>query len=140
MTNLAINMSKAVLLTFLLVLTPAMISRASAGSVQKSGAKDEQRIAGKWVRPDGGYVLELSNVKADGMIRAEYFNPRPIRVSSASWRTMEDRIQIFVELRDINYPGSTYTLLYDARQDRLLGYYYQAALGQTFDVLFLRKK
>jgi hypothetical protein len=79
-------------------------------------------------------------VKQDGMLRAAYFYPRPIHVAKAEWRRMADRIQVFVELRDVNYPGSTYTLIYEPKQDRFTGYYYQAVLGQTFDVVFLRKQ
>jgi len=113
---------------------------AVAGSNPKSTPKDEQRIAGKWLRPDGGYVLELSEVKKDGLLRAAYFNPRPIHVAKAEWWTMGEHIQVFVELRDINYPGSTYTLIYDSDDDRFTGYYYQAALGQTYDVVFVRQR
>jgi hypothetical protein len=34
--------------------------------------------------------------------------------------------------------NSTYTLVYDPKQDQLRGIYYQAALGQSFDVYFVR--
>jgi len=97
-------------------------------------------MAGKWLRPDGGYVLELSDVKPDGKLKAAYFNPRPINVAKAEWRSMAGRIQIFVELRDVNYPGSTYTLIYDPEKDRFNGYYFQAVQKQTFDVVFERMK
>jgi len=53
-----------------------------------------------------------------GKLKAAYFNPRPINVAKAEWRSMAGRIQIFVELRDVNYPGSTYTLIYDPEKDR----------------------
>ncbi len=46
----------------------------------------------------------------------------------------------FVELRAPNYPGSTYTLVYDQEQDQLRGTYFQAALGQNFDVYLVRRK
>ena len=101
---------------------------------------DYGRIAGKWLRPDGGYILELSDVKTEGKLKAAYFNPRPINVAKAEWRSMDGSIQVFVELRDVNYPGSTYTLIYDSEQDRLNGYYYQAVQKMTFDVVFIRKK
>ena len=117
---------------------------ASAESEKDGTAKpvqtDHGRIAGKWLRPDGGYVLELSDVKPEGKLKAAYFNPRPINVAKAEWRSVDDRIQVFVELRDVNYPGSTYTLIYDPEQDRLNGYYYQAVQKVTFDVVFVRKK
>ena len=101
---------------------------------------DYGRIEGKWLRPDGGYVLELSDVKSEGTRKATYFNPRPINVAKAQWRSMDDRIQVFVELRDVNYPGSAYMLVYDPEHDRFHGYYYQAVVKGTYDVVFVRKK
>ena len=116
----------------------------SAGSGKDGRPKPAQidygRIAGKWLRPDGGYVLELSDVKTEGKLKAAYFNPRPINVAKAEWRSVDGRIQVFVELRDVSYPGSTYTLIYDSEQDRLNGYYYQAVQKVMFDVIFIRKK
>jgi hypothetical protein len=99
---------------------------------------DFQRLEGKWVRPDGGYVLELKNVKKDGSLTAAYFNPRPIKVFRAEWSLKGGGINLFVELRDVNYPGSTYTLQYDAATDRLRGAYFQAVEKQTFQVEFVR--
>ena len=101
---------------------------------------DYGRIEGKWLRPDGGYVLELRDVKSEGKLKATYFNPRPINVGKAEWRNMDDRIQVFVELQDVNYPGSTYMLVYDPEHDRLIGYYYQAVTKGTFEVVFVRKE
>ncbi len=113
---------------------------APAESGPEYGLGVKQPIAGKWLRPDGGYVLELSEVKEDGTLKAAYFNPRSIHVAKAEWRRIGDRIQVFVKLQDINYPGSTYTLIYDPKEDRFTGYYYQAARNQTFDVVFIRRK
>ena len=128
----------------LLMIWPLLPWAASAEKGKEGKPKLEQndyrRIAGKWLRPDGGYVLELSNVKPEGKLKAAYFNPRPINVAKAEWRRVDERIQVFVELRDVNYPGSTYTLIYDPEQDRLNGYYYQAVVKGTFDVFFIRKK
>jgi hypothetical protein len=50
------------------------------------------------------------------------------------------RLLLFVELRDVNYPGSTYMLAYQPGQDALVGSYYQPALEQTYEVGFLRAK
>ncbi len=97
-----------------------------------------QRLEGRWVRPDGGYVLELRNIKKDGSLTAAYYNPRPIRVFRAEWSRKEGRISLVVELRDINYPGSTYTLQYDPATDRLTGKYFQAVERQTFDIYFVK--
>ena len=99
-----------------------------------------QRLEGKWVRPDGGYILELRSIKKDGSVAAAYFNPRPIKVFLAEVSRKEGRINLFVELRDINYPGSTYKLQYDPETDRMKGTYFQAVQRQTFDVEFVRVK
>jgi len=101
---------------------------------------DVQRLEGRWVRPDGGYVLELSEIKNDGSLKASYFNPRPIKVFTAKWSRKEGKINLFVELRDVNYPGSTYSLQYDAATDRLKGTYFQAVEKQTFSIEFVRAK
>lgn len=133
-------MFKGISCTFSVVFTLAMLSWAFAASNPVARQTDEQRLAGQWLRTDGGYLLELSELKKDSLLRAAYFNPRPIHVAKAEWRRIGDRIQVFVKLQDINYPGSTYTLIYDPKEDRFTGYYYQAARNQTFDVVFIRRK
>jgi hypothetical protein len=101
---------------------------------------DVQLLVGRWVRPDGGYILELRDIKKDGSISAAYYNPRPINVFSAKWSRKEGKINLFVELRDVNYPGSKYNLQYDPKSDRLKGTYFQAVEKQTFDIEFVRVK
>ena len=75
-----------------------------------------------------------------GKMDAGYFNPRPINVSRAEASQEGTMIKVFIELRDANYPGSTYTLTYDPVRDELKGVYFQAALQQSFDVVFVRLK
>jgi len=99
-----------------------------------------QRLEGRWVRPDGGYVLELRTIKKDGSVTAAYFNPKPIKVFRAKSSHKDGRIHLFVELRDANYPGSTYNLLYDPMSDRLKGTYFQAVERLSFDIEFMRAK
>jgi hypothetical protein len=101
---------------------------------------DPARLMGRWLRLDGGYILELSGVGPKGLVKAAYFNPGPINVSRAEWQRHEGRLGLFVELRDVNYPGSTYTLVYQGKNDRLVGIYYQALLRQQFDVEFVRMR
>ncbi len=98
------------------------------------------RLNGRWLRPDGGYVLEIRGAGTGGPIGAEYLNPRPIDVARASATREGSALKVFVELRAPNYPGSTYTLTYDPQQDQLQGTYFQAALQQSFTVLFVRMK
>jgi hypothetical protein len=111
---------------------------AAADKPQSAGKTDEQRLTGRWVRPDGGYILELKEIRKNGNLKAAYFNPQPIRVFKAEWNRKKDVINVFVELRDVNYPGSKYNLKYDLKTDRLKGTYFQAVHGETYDVEFAR--
>jgi hypothetical protein len=99
---------------------------------------DFQRLAGRWMRADGGYVLELRDIKEDGSLKAAYFNPRPINVSHAELKRKDGKISLLVELRDVNYPGSLYRLRYDPKSDRLQGTYFQAVLRETYAIEFVR--
>ena len=127
------------LLGFLLLL-PWQASAESGKDSRVLGAEtDYRRIEGIWLRPDGGYVLKLSDVTSEGTLKAAYFNPRPINVGKAEWQRMDERIQVFVKLQDVNYPGSTYRLIYNPEHDRLYGYYFQAVTKETFEVIFVRK-
>jgi hypothetical protein len=76
----------------------------------------------------------------DGSLTAAYYNPRPIRVFREEAGRKDGRITLFVDLRDVNYPGSTYTLHYDPASDRLRGTYFQAVQRQTFDIEFVRSR
>lgn len=107
-----------------------------------AGAADSgfERLKGRWVRPDGGYVLEIRAVDARGAIEAAYLNPRPINVARAEATRAGSILKVFVELRAPNYPGSTYTLTHDPKNDQLRGLYFQAVTRQTFDVVFVRMK
>jgi hypothetical protein len=103
-------------------------------------ADDFQPLMGRWQRTDGGYVIDIRSIDAEGKIEAGYFNPRPINVEKAQASKDKEHIKVEVELRDIGYPGSTYTLVYVSEKDALLGYYYHAVSRQYFDVLFVRMK
>ncbi len=134
------SITHVVLLALCLFLPLQALAESGKGQEQKQVHADYERLAGKWIRPDGGYILELKEVGKDGSLKAAYFNPRPINVAQAEWRRMGDRIQVFVELRDVNYPGSTYTLIYSPENDRFEGYYYQAVQGETYTISFMRAK
>ncbi len=101
---------------------------------------DFKLLKGKWQRPDGDYLLELKQLEKGGALKAAYFNPRPINVSRAELKRRGNELTVFVELRDVNYPGSTYSLQYDSRRDKLTGTYFQAMQGETYNVEFLRVK
>jgi hypothetical protein len=116
------------------------VADAGQAAAQSAEQPDPQRLVGRWVRPDGGYVLALGEVTKEGSVKASYFNPRPINVSRAEVRRVAGALTVVVELRDVNYPGSTYTLQYDPASDRLKGAYFQAVEKQTFVVEFVRAK
>jgi len=113
---------------------------AAENSPQATVITEPKLLEGTWVRPDGGYVLQLNNIADDGTLTAAYFNPRPIKIFQAFWATINRALRVSVELRDINYPGSKYNLQFDPGTDRLQGTYYQALERQTFAVEFVRQR
>ncbi|HOX00770.1 MAG TPA: hypothetical protein P5555_04965 [Candidatus Paceibacterota bacterium] len=96
------------------------------------------KLVGRWVRPDGGYILEIRRVEPQGRVDAGYFNPRPIRIARAEASVAGPTAKLFIELQDEGYPGCTYRLAYDPVSDMLAGEYLQAAMQQTFEVVFSR--
>jgi hypothetical protein len=98
-----------------------------------------EKLVGRWERADGGYILEVKRAEADGRLEASYLNPSPIHVAQATASRQGTSINVFVELRDVNYPGSTYTLVYDPENDKLEGTYFQALQQQRFSVVFARR-
>jgi hypothetical protein len=99
-----------------------------------------QKLQGRWQRNDGGYIIDIRNVEPGGKLTAGYFNPRPINVAKAEASQDNGTVKVFIELRDVNYPGSTYNLAYVPADDRLTGTYFQAALRETYEVYFTRLK
>ena len=97
------------------------------------------KAKGRWLRPDGGYILAITTLEADGRAEAGYFNPNPIKVAWATVKTEGADIKVAVELRDQNYPGCIYKLTYLADKDRLVGTYFQAQMQQTYEVEFVRE-
>lgn len=97
-------------------------------------------LKGRWVRTDGGYIIEIQSAGAGGKLQAAYYNPKPINVSRAEAKRTGSAVTVFIELRDTGYPGSTYTLIHDPKSDTLKGIYHQAVLQQDFDVVFIRSK
>jgi len=116
--------------------SPQTNAAPSAAAVSPELAK----LVGKWQRPDGGYVLEIKSVDGSGKLEVAYFNPDPINVSrAAAWRD-KGTSKLVIELRDVNYPGCIYTLEHNPQSDQLFGQYFQAALQETFEVVFSRMR
>jgi hypothetical protein len=105
-----------------------------------AATSDFEQLKGKWVRTDGGYVLDIKQIANDGKIDAAYLNPKPINVAKASASLEAGKMNVFIELRDRLYPGNYYKLTYDAGKDQMAGVYYHLGIGQQFDVVFVRMK
>jgi hypothetical protein len=93
-------------------------------------------VAGDWVRTDADYILQVVQLKDDGTVDVKYLNPKPIHVGNATWREENGLLLIYVELQDVNYPGSNYTLVYNPANNMLAGQYFQAVEKQTYQVEF----
>jgi hypothetical protein len=123
---------------FILVAVVLMVGIAAAVTLWRGANSGFDVLNGRWLRVDGGYVLEIRAVDSSGKIDAVYLNPKPITIAKAEATRDGSTVKVFVELRAPNYPGSTYTLTYDPTRDQLAGNYFQAALQQRFDVVFVR--
>jgi len=99
-----------------------------------------QVLVGRWVRPDGGYVITVDSVAADGQLEASYANPNLLPFARAQASREGDAIEVFLKLTAGGYGGSTYTLEYDPEWDTLRGVYYQANARQSYDIYFERSQ
>jgi len=133
-------MNQAKLTAVVLALIVAALGCGQPAGNPPVAKVDLQKLAGKWIRTDGDYMLEIKTVAADGQLAAAYFNPNPIKVSKAESKIDGDTAKVFVELTDTGYPGCTYTLTYDALEDQLKGIYFQAAMQQRYEIFFIRMK
>jgi len=126
---------------FLIAITVVMVMGVAAAVTLLRGANGSFDVLnGRWLRPDGGYILEIRAVDTGGKIDGVYLNPRPINIAKAEATRDGSTVKVFVELRAPNYPGSTYTLTYDQEHDQLRGNYFQAVEQQNFNVFFVRMK
>ncbi len=118
---------------------PGKAGETNLSKPASTGRPEFQKLIGKWVRPDGGYLLDIRGVDHLGVLDAAYFNPDPIHVSKAIALREEGTTRVYVELQDVNYPGCTYTLVHDPAADRLAGDYFQAAVREHYEVEFTRR-
>jgi hypothetical protein len=118
------------------------LDKPAVSSVNTKALSDSIRLKllGKWQRTDGGYIIEIFSVTKEGKMDAGYFNPNPINVDKAEWVISDNKLYIRVILKDVNYPGSTYTLIYYPENDTMAGNYFQAVEKTNYDVIFSRKK
>jgi hypothetical protein len=131
-----------VMLCLFLSVHPALAQQPSAttSAGQPSAESVFDKLPGRWVRLQGGYVITIRAVDADGKLDASYANPRPLPFHVAVAKRDGNALKLRFELRAGGYNGSTYTLSYDAANDRLTGVFDQVVAKQTFDVVFVRDK
>ncbi len=114
-------------------------ARSPAASAPAAKAVNFDVLEGAWVRPDGGYLILIKKVGANGQLEASYFNPKPLPFAKAQVARDGATLRLAFELQAGGYNGSTYDLVYDRANDQLKGVYYQAVVKQKFDVYFTRK-
>ena len=85
-------------------------------------------------------MITINSVDADGRLDASYANPRPLPFHTAVVTSDGSSLKLIFELRAPGYNGSTYTLRYDAANDRLTGVFDQVVVQQKFEVVFVRSK
>ncbi len=136
--NKTIYLSAAAIIILIVILV-VLLKNNTDDTVSSNGkSADNNLLVGDWVRTDASYVIKINKVNEDGTLEAQYFNPKPINVGNANWEESHSNLTITVELRDVNYPGSKYTLHYLPDRDVLAGDYYQAVQGLNFYVEFVR--
>jgi len=108
--------------------------------LQEQKTFDKSILVGNWIRTDADYRITISEFLDDGKLKAAYFNPNSINVGKAGWIFSDEAMKIYIELRDENYPGSNYNLIYYPEKDLLAGKYFQAVERVTYDVGFTRAK
>lgn len=136
-TVTALNFSLAAVV-FGTVPAAAVAQVVPKGQIQSESAFGA--LPGRWVRPDGGYLITIKSVDASGKLDAAYANPNPLPFAKAEATLDGKAIKLFFELRAGGYNGSTYTLTYDPAADVLKGVYFQAVVQQKFDVYFMRAR
>jgi len=133
------------IMSLAIALPQAHGQQPSAATIAPASPRSDAQTAfgalpGRWVRVEGGYVITITAVDADGKLDANYANPKLLPFYSAVATKDGNALRLFFELRAGGYNGSTYTLSYDATSDRLTGVYDQVVAKQRFEVTFVRSK
>ncbi len=128
---------RIVILALIFLCPLQILATKTASSTEQM---DYKILMGKWVRSDAGYTINVRDISSDGLVDAEYLNPKAINIAEAKVSAWKGMSSLQITLQDEGYPGSTYTLYYYAEKDALAGFYYQAAMDETYEVVFLRKQ
>jgi hypothetical protein len=88
------------------VVSPSASRSAPAQKRQSTEKSDVQRLEWRWIRPDGGYLLELLEIRKDGSLKAAYANPsRKIKVFRAGMEAQVRHIRCFCRAARRQLPG-----------------------------------
>jgi hypothetical protein len=52
--------------------------------VKAAQAPDFKALIVEWVRPEGGYIIRLKDIKPDGSIDISYYNAKKINIAEAN--------------------------------------------------------
>lgn len=119
--------------------TPVQTSTNKTSPVDTSKkATDKNILLGNWGRTDADYQLKIFEVLPTGNLKAGYYNPKSINIGKAMWKNTNDALEVYIQLSDENYPGSYYQLTYIPENYMLVGKYFQAVEGITYDVAFVK--
>ncbi len=138
--NKTIYISGAVIVILVVMLVILLTNKSEVNTPLNKEAPNKNLLVGSWLRTDASYVIKINSLNENGTINAQYYNPKSINVGSAIWEKNYGNFRMIIELRDVNYLGSKYTLNYLPDKDILAGEYYQAVQGLTFYVEFNRNK
>lgn len=95
-------------------------------------------LIGRWQRSDGGQILEIHGIAADGRMDCTYFNPNPVQVVRAEAVIQGDTLQIFIALEGKDFPRASLQLIYNPNQEILTGRYRQPAKDGTLTVTYVK--
>ena len=98
------------------------------------------KLIGRWVRTDGGYAIVIKSVDPGGKIDATYANPNRISVSKAEASVEGGRSGYSSSCAAPAIQGPPTRSHMSRQGDSLTGEYFQAAIRQKFDVVFLRAR
>src|SRR5260370_39269163 len=83
----AMNPIPFAILGLSLFMSPALAQTSPATSVPPATESATKAsfgvLPGRWVRVQGGYVITINSVDADGQLDANYANPRPLPFHTA---------------------------------------------------------
>ncbi len=79
--------------------TEAAVAQARADAPTAQSEAAFGALPGRWVRPDGGYVITIKSVDASGRIDASYANPNPLPFARAEATRDGKMVKLFFELR-----------------------------------------